>query len=170
MLILITPEFSNLGSSSFLFQYLQLEFRWSLSVLGVHLLEWPLVSTSPLDYLLSEAEVTSILDRFYSYLSIVWQRITEHRHELCLESLFQCIFQPHGSCRRHREQESTGARHWLGLALVVPNDDNFGTPRNGLGICGHQIPHALSQTRLPTARFFDGSSKRVFFDDPVRKN
>ena len=37
--------FSNLGSPSFLFQYLQLEFRWSLSVLGVHLLEWPLVST-----------------------------------------------------------------------------------------------------------------------------
>ena len=47
--------------------------------------------------------------------------------------------------------ESTGGRHWLGLALVMPNDDDFGTPRKGLGICGHQIPHALSQTRLPTA-------------------
>ena len=48
---------------------------------------------------------------------------------------------------------STGGGHWLGLALVMPNDDDFGTPRNGLGIFGHQIPRALSQTRLPTARF-----------------
>ena len=48
---------------------------------------------------------------------------------------------------------STGERHWLGLALVMPNDDDFWAPRNGLGIFGHQIPHALSQTRLPTARF-----------------
>ena len=95
----------------------------------------------------------------------------------------QCQAEPVSSPRRYpRHQsdrfrnstlmtgESTGGRHWLGLALVVPNDDDFGTPRNGLGICGHQIPHALSQTRLPTARLFDGSSKRVFFDDPVRKN
>ena len=32
--------------------------------------------------------------------------------------------------------ESTGGRHWLGLALVMPNDDDFGAPRNGLGILG----------------------------------
>ena len=30
--------------------------------------------------------------------------------------------------------ESTGGRHWLGLALVMPKDDNFGAPRNGLRI------------------------------------
>ena len=49
--------------------------------------------------------------------------------------------------------ESTGGRYWLGLALDMPNDDDSGAPRNGLGICGYQIPHALSQTKLPTARF-----------------
>ena len=78
----------------------------------------------------------------------------------------QCQAEPVSSpCRFPRHQsavpetvtlmtgESTGGRHWLGLALVTPNDDNFGAPRNGLGIFGHQIPHALSQTRLPTARF-----------------
>ena len=46
---------------------------------------------------------------------------------------------------------STGGRHWLGLALAMPNDDDLGAPRNGLGIRGHQIPHAQSQTRLPIA-------------------
>ena len=61
---------------------------------------------------------------------------------------------------------STGGRHWLGLALVMPNDDDFGAPRNGLGICGHQIPHALSQSRLPTARLYEPDrEKEVFFDD-----
>jgi hypothetical protein len=49
--------------------------------------------------------------------------------------------------------ESTGGRHWLGMVLVMPNDDDCGALRNGLGVCGHQIPHALSQTRLPIARF-----------------
>ena len=61
--------------------------------------------------------------------------------------------------------ESTGRRHWLGLALVMrmPNDDDFGAPRNGLGICGYQIPHALSQTRLPTARLYGRIVKRSPF-------
>ena len=53
--------------------------------------------------------------------------------------------------------ESTGGRYWLSLALDMPNNDDSGAPRNGLGICGYQIPHALSQTKLPTARFTDGS-------------
>ena len=66
--------------------------------------------------------------------------------------------------------ESTRGRHWLGLALVMPNDDDFGAPRNGLGICGHQIPHALSQTRLPTARLYGRIVKKSLFHDPVRKN
>ena len=34
------------------------------------------------------------------------------------------------------------------------NGNDFCASRNGLGICGHQIPHALSQTRLPTARWY----------------
>ena len=58
---------------------------------------------------------------------------------------------------------STGGRHWLGLALVMPNDDDFGAPRNGLGIRGHQIPHALSQTRLPTARLYGRIVKKRYF-------
>ena len=49
--------------------------------------------------------------------------------------------------------ESTGGRHWLGLALVMPNDDDFGAPRNSLGICGHQIPHVLSQTSCQLPAF-----------------
>ena len=78
----------------------------------------------------------------------------------------QCQAEPMSSpCRYPRHQSavpetvtlmtgvSTGGRHWLGLAPVMPNDDDFGAPRNGLGIFGHQIPHALSQTKLPLARF-----------------
>ena len=45
----------------------------------------------------------------------------------------------------------------------MPNDDDLGAPRNGLGICGHQIPHALSQTKLPTARLYGRIVKKISF-------
>ena len=88
------------------------------------------------------------------------------RLEIVIVGHNQCQAEPVSSpCRFPRHQSdrfrnstlmtgvSTWGRHWLGLALVMPNDDDFGAPRNGLGIFGHQILHALSQTRLPTARF-----------------
>ena len=88
----------------------------------------------------------------------------------------QCQAEPMSfPCRHPRHQSavsetftlvtgvSTGGRHWLGLALVMPNDDDLGAPRNGLGIFGHQTPHALSQTRLPTARLYGRIVKKRSF-------
>ena len=58
--------------------------------------------------------------------------------------------------------ESIGGRYWLGLALDMPNDDDFGASQNGLGICGHQISHALSSTWLPAARFLFELTAPIF--------
>ena len=52
-------------------------------------------------------------------------------------------------------------------SVVIPNDYDFGAPRNGLGIFGHQIPHALSQTRLPTARLYGRIVKKRSFSRSV---
>ena len=67
----------------------------------------------------------------------------------------------------HKKQSAV---HSASLVMPIANDDDFGAPRNGLGIRGHQIPHALSQTRLPTARCMDEIVKKNLFHDPVRKN
>ena len=87
---------------------------------------------------------------------------------MCVQPMsFPCRFPCHQSERFRNStlmtEVSTGERHWLSLALVMPNDDDFGAPRNGLGIFGHQIPHALSQTRLPTTRLYGRIVKKRFF-------
>ena len=67
------------------------------------------------------------------------------RPEIVIVGHNQCQAEPVSApCRFPRHQTvtlmtgvSTGETHWLGLALVMPNDDDFGAPRNGLGIFGH---------------------------------
>ena len=63
--------------------------------------------------------------------------------------------------------ESTGGRYWLGLALDMPNDDDPEAPRNGLGICGHQIARDRPSTSVswntPEHPFWRG--KKIAFPE-----